>query len=43
MQQKHEHKCTTLKMIFSECLGVFLHPQIPDFQIVAFRPNIVPS
>ncbi len=31
---------TTLKAIFSICI-VFLHAQIPDFQIVVSRPNIV--
>ncbi len=34
---------TTLKAIFSVFLFLifFLHPQIPDFQIVVSRPNIV--
>ncbi len=33
---------TTLKMIFS-IYWYFLHPQIPDFQIVVSQPNIVLS
>ncbi len=31
---------TTLKMIFSIYFNFFLHPQIPDFQIVVSQPNI---
>ncbi len=31
---------TTLKAIFS-IFTFFLHPQIPDFQIVVSQPNIV--
>ncbi len=31
---------TTLKVIFS-IFRFFLHPQIPDFQIVVSQPNIV--
>ncbi len=31
---------TNLKVIFS-IFGFFLHPQIPDFQIVVSQPNIV--
>ncbi len=34
---------TTLKANFSICKKCVLHPQIPDFQIVGSRPNIVPS
>ncbi len=33
---------TTLKVIFS-IFRIFLHPQIPDFQIVVSQPNIVRS
>ncbi len=33
---------TTLKAIFS-IFNFFLHPQIPDFQIVVSQPNIVRS
>ncbi len=33
---------TTLKMIFS-IFRFFLHPQIPDLQIVVYQPNIVLS
>ncbi len=33
---------TTLKVIFSIIfIYLFLHPQIPDFQIVVSQPNIV--
>ncbi len=34
---------TTLKVFFSIFRFFFLHPQIPDFQIVVYQPNIVLS